>query len=84
MADEERYVDGNAIGGLLAGIFVHEATAAERICGACGARHPTGAHRVYAGAGMVARCPSCGDVAIRFAQLPDRQVVEFRGTWIFG
>jgi predicted RNA-binding Zn-ribbon protein involved in translation (DUF1610 family) len=83
MTQPGNFTDGNGIGGLLGEIFAAEPTAAERICQSCGARHPTGAHRAYAGAGTVLRCPSCGDVAIRVAQLPGRQLVEFRGTWIF-
>ena len=27
------------------------------------------------------RCPGCGDVAIRIARLPDRDVVQLRGSW---
>jgi hypothetical protein len=78
-----RYLDGNAVGGLLQEIFVPEPTAAERICPSCSARHPTGAHRAYVTAGIVLRCPTCGDVAARIAELPGRQLVELRGTWIF-
>ncbi len=83
MSEPDRYVDGNAIGGLLAEILVGEPTTAERICQSCRARHPIGAHRSFRAAGVVLRCPSCGDVAARVAPLPDRNVVEFRGRWIF-
>jgi predicted RNA-binding Zn-ribbon protein involved in translation (DUF1610 family) len=83
MTQSDNFTDGNGIGGLLEQIFAAEPTAAERICQSCGAQHPAGAHRAYASAGTVLRCPSCGDFAIRVAQLPGRQVVEFRGTWIF-
>jgi hypothetical protein len=75
--------DGNAIGGLLEEIFAAEPTAAERICQSCRTRHPTGAHRAYTSAGVVLRCPHCGDLALRVTQLPDTHVVEFRGTWLF-
>jgi len=83
MSDEATSLDGNAMAGLLADILVPEPTSAERICPTCHGRHPTGAHRAYTSAGIVLRCPSCGDVAVRVANLPGRQVVEFRGTWIF-
>jgi hypothetical protein len=83
MTEAGNFTDGNGIGGLLGEIFAAEPTAAERICQSCRAQHPTGAHRAYTGVGTVLRCPSCGDVAIRVAQLPGRQIVEFRGTWIF-
>ena len=75
--------DGNGIGGLLEEIFTAEPTTAERICQSCRSRHPTGAHRAYTSAGIVLRCPSCGDAAIRVAYAPGRRLVEFRGTWIF-
>lgn len=83
MTDDGSTLDGSALGALLGEIFVSEPTAAERICATCHARHPTGAHRAYSGAGVVLRCPSCGDVAVRVAELPGRRVVEFKGTWIF-
>jgi hypothetical protein len=78
----ELYTDGNGIAGLLQEIFVSEITTAERICQSCGSRAATGAHRAYAGAGVVLRCPSCEDVALRIGMLPDRRVIEIRGTWI--
>ena len=37
------------------------------------------AHRAYRGAGLVLRCPSCTDVAVRIGTLADRYVVEMRG-----
>jgi hypothetical protein len=42
-----------------------------------------GAHRAYAAAGVVLRCPGCGAVALRIAVLPDRHVVQLTGTWTF-
>ena len=83
MSATDDHLDGNAMGGLLAEILVAEPTTAERICQSCRARHPVGAHRGYHAAGVVLRCPSCGDVAVRVAQLPGRNVVEFRGQWVF-
>ena len=77
------HLDGNAVAGLLQEILVAEPTAAERICQSCGSRHAAGAHRAYLAAGVVLRCPTCGDLAVRAATLPGRHVVEFRGTWIF-
>jgi hypothetical protein len=47
----------------------------------CGERHATGEHRAYLSAGVVLRCPTCGDLALRAAELADRVVVELRGTW---
>ena len=83
MTTADHQLDGNAFAGLLADVLVGEPTRAERICPSCHARHPAGAHRAYEGAGLVLRCPSCGDVAVRLATLPRQRVVEFRGTWFF-
>ena len=76
------HLDGNGVAGLLQEILVAEPTAAERICPACGSRHAAGAHRAYQSAGVVLRCPSCGDVAALVAPLPEHNVVELRGRWI--
>lgn len=83
MNPADHHLDGNAIGGVLQEILVPEATTAERICQSCRARHSAGAHRAYTAAGIVLRCPSCGDIAVRIGELPGRRLVEFRGTWIF-
>jgi hypothetical protein len=77
------FTDGNSVGGLLEQIFAAEPTGLERICQSCRTQSPTGAHRAYTSAGVVLRCPHCGDLAVRLGQLPGRHVVEFRGTWIF-
>jgi hypothetical protein len=81
MAATEHHTDGNAIAGLLQEVFVAEFTTLERTCQSCGDRNPAGAHRSYRGAGIVLRCPHCGDVALRLAVLPDRHVFELRGAW---
>jgi len=77
----ETWLDGNGVAGLLGEVFGAEVTAVVRACGSCGTEAPVGAHRAYRGAGVVLRCPGCGDVAIRIAQLPDRNVVLVRGSW---
>ncbi|HYU38784.1 MAG TPA: DUF6510 family protein [Acidimicrobiia bacterium] len=81
MEADELHTDGNAIAGLLQEIFVAEFTTLERTCQSCGDRNPAGSHRSYQGAGIVMRCPNCGDVALRLAALPDRLVFELLGTW---
>jgi predicted RNA-binding Zn-ribbon protein involved in translation (DUF1610 family) len=75
------WLDGNAMAGLLEEAFGAEMTAVVRRCQSCGQRHPVGKHRLYRGAGEVLRCPNCGDLALRIAILPDRNMVEVRGTW---
>ena len=77
----ETWLDGNGVAGLLGEVFGAEVTAVVRACGSCGTEAAVGAHRAYRSAGVVLRCPGCGDVAIRIAQLPDRNVVLVRGSW---
>jgi hypothetical protein len=75
------WLDGNGVAGTLADVFGIEVTMIARTCGGCGTTAAVGAHRAYRGAGLVLRCPGCADVAIRIAQLPDRDVVLVRGSW---
>jgi hypothetical protein len=81
MPGAELHTDGNAAAGMLQQIFVAEFTALMRTCQSCGDRSPAGAHRSYAGAGIVLRCPSCDDIALRIAAQPHELVFELRGTW---
>jgi Family of unknown function (DUF6510) len=81
MTDNALWLDGNAIGGLLQELFGAEMTAMPRGCQSCGAVNPVGAHRLYRGAGLVLRCPACGDVALRVATLGDRNVLHLAGSW---
>jgi Family of unknown function (DUF6510) len=74
------YLDGNGVAGLLADIFGADVTAAARTCMSCGRRHELAAHRAYHGAGVVLRCPTCDDAGLRVGTLPDRFVVELRGS----
>ena len=78
---EDHFADGNASAGVFRELFVAEFTAVERTCQSCGDRNAVGAHRSYEGAGVVLRCPSCGDVALRVASLEHEVVFELRGTW---
>ena len=77
----ELWLDGNGVAGTLTEVFGAEVTAIARTCGSCGTTAAVGAHRAYRGAGLVLCCPGCADVAIRIAQLPDRNVVLVRGSW---
>ncbi len=77
------HTDGNGVAGTLEEIFTTEITVAERICQSCGTRAAIGAHRAYQGAGVVLRCPHCGDVGARVGLLGDHHhVLELRGTWV--
>ena len=64
MTNDERHVDGNAIGGLLAEAFGQEMTDARGCCGSCGSVRHLGEIIVYRGMGDVMRCPSCGVVVM--------------------
>jgi hypothetical protein len=75
------HTDGNAIAGLLQELFAVEVTAAWRVCQSCRADSQIGAHRLYTGAGLVLRCPRCGDLAAVLTVLPDRNVISLHGTW---
>ena len=81
MDTSDLHTDGNGIGGLLQQIFVTEMTAARRVCDGCGEEHAVGSHRVYRGAGVVLRCPGCGDVAASISDQPGEIVVAFHGVW---
>jgi hypothetical protein len=78
---DETCLDGNAIAGLLQELLGAEVTDAPRGCHSCGKVHPIGAHRLYRGAGLVLRCPSCGVLAARIVLAPGRHVVELAGSW---
>jgi len=74
-------LDGNAAAGLLMDIFGHEMTADVTICGACRAENPIGRLHVYAhGMGTVMRCPNCGTMQMKVAQIRGRYFVEARGV----
>ena len=75
------HLDGNGIAGLLAEIAATEMTSVLRTCQSCGDRQALGAHRAYRGAGVVLRCPTCEDVAVRIGVLERRLVVDWRGTY---
>jgi len=81
MNQDARWLDGNALGGLLQAVFGAEMTAAPHTCQSCGAERPVAAHRAYFGAGTVLRCPVCDHIALVTAALPDRHVVHLTGVW---
>ena len=81
MTSPDIHIDGNGVAGLLGEIAAAELTSVLRTCQSCGDRQALGAHRAYRGAGVVLRCPSCGDVAVRIGVLEQRLVVDWRGTY---
>jgi hypothetical protein len=81
MSEAGLWLDGNALAGLLHELFGAELSDSPRGCQSCGAVHPVGAHRLYRGAGLALRCPSCDAIALRIAILPDRYILHMAGTW---
>jgi Family of unknown function (DUF6510) len=81
MSEDPRWLDGNALGGLLRELFGAEMTGEPHTCQSCGEVRPVGAHRLYLGAGTVLRCPGCDQIALVAAALPDRYVVHLMGAW---
>lgn len=68
--DELRYVDGNAIGGLLIEVFGQDMTAAAGCCGSCGTVNVMAGLVVFrSGPGDVVRCPSCEAVMLVISAL---------------
>ena len=77
----ETFSDGNAIGGPLADLFTVDLTAASTVCCGCGRDGAVATLRVYGGGpGLVARCPGCDAVVMRFARFDGRVVLDLRGT----
>ena len=74
-----RWLDGNALAGVLVEAFGEEMTAVRRHCDGCGAERALGAYRAYLGAGVVLRCPACGSVGLRVVAREERVSVTWTG-----
>lgn len=73
---DTRRLDGNALAGPLAELFVPDLTAAIVTCTNCGNVAPLAAHHVYADSpALVVRCPGCTAVVLRYAS--DRRGLRF-------
>jgi len=73
-------LDGNAIGGLLLGVFGVEMTGAMATCGSCGMRGALAEAEVYVQCpGTVARCPACGSVLLRVVESTERTWLSLEG-----
>jgi uncharacterized protein DUF6510 len=80
MMDDDRRLDGNMLGGLLAELFQADLTVATGTCAHCGAAGPVATLLVYATAmGTVARCAACEQVLIRVVRGPGRAWLDLRG-----
>jgi len=76
----EGFHDGNVLGGPLRDLFAVDITSASTVCCGCGRQGSVATLRVYAGPGMVARCPGCDAVVMRYARLDGHMVLDLRGT----
>jgi hypothetical protein len=74
-------VDGNAVAGALAEIFVTEMTVARTTCATCADTRPIAELRAYVrSAGTVLRCTSCGAAQVRLVRAPGRAWLDLRGV----
>lgn len=74
-------LDGNAAGGRLRELFALDMTAAEIVCGGCGAAAEIGAVRAYGGPmGAILRCAHCDTVVLRLTHTPAGLWLDMRGT----
>lgn len=75
-----RFLDGNAIGGLLGQVFTVDVTAAVGRCAGCGRTGMMAEAHVYVDApGAVARCAGCEAVLMRVVQSADRTWLDMSG-----
>jgi Zn finger protein HypA/HybF involved in hydrogenase expression len=73
-------LDGNAVAGLLQEVFAVEMTTAIETCDGCGTSEAIGAVHVYRGAGVVLRCPHCGNVLAQIVQGRSQTCISMSGT----
>ncbi|HEY6276907.1 MAG TPA: DUF6510 family protein [Streptosporangiaceae bacterium] len=74
------HLDGNMLAGTLGELFTVDITTAIGRCVSCGASSAVAQAHVYPDApGLVARCPSCGEVVLRLVRGPDRAWLDLRG-----
>ena len=76
---DELMLDGNAIAGLLQEVFAADMTTAVGTCGNCAAAGPVGAVQVFRGAGIVLRCPHCGNTLAKIAKSDSRVWIDLTG-----
>jgi hypothetical protein len=84
MDDSDLMVDGNALGGVLSELFVHEMTSAPVACGGCGKVEPLGAEHAFTQApGIVLRCRHCQGVLLVITKRGSEYLLALQGSmWI--
>lgn len=79
----QAWVDGNAAAGILASLFVMDATRARIVCAGCGNAAAVAEQRAFAmELGAVLRCPSCADVTLRIAVTRHGCFIDMRGAQV--
>lgn len=73
-------LDGNAAAGLLQEVFSVEMTTAIGTCASCGAVDAVGAVRLFRGAGIVLRCPTCDAVLLKLVSGGSRTWLDLSGV----
>ena len=74
------YLDGNMLAGTLGELFTMDVTTAVAECVSCGTSSTIAQVRVYPDApGLVARCPTCGEILFRLVRGPNRAWLDLRG-----
>jgi NAD-dependent SIR2 family protein deacetylase len=77
----QTWVDGNAAAGMLASVFVLDATRARIVCAGCGHATMVGEQRAFAlEMGAVLRCPNCAGVTLRVAVTRYGSFIDMRGA----
>ena len=76
---EELMLDGNAVAGDLQEVFAVEMTTVVGTCSGCGASEPMGATHAFRSAGVVLRCPHCGNVLVTIVESETRMWIGFPG-----
>lgn len=78
---DDLHTDGNAMAGLLSELLAVDATTIVRRCHSCAEDRAIADHLAYHGAGVVLRCPACGDVALRLVVTETGLTAEPRGAF---
>jgi Zn finger protein HypA/HybF involved in hydrogenase expression len=77
----EMMLDGNAVAGALQAIFGVEMTTTSLVCAQCGGTSMIGELQAFTQSpAVVLRCPGCGQVMLRVAQMPGATLLDTRGV----
>ncbi|HKC27969.1 MAG TPA: DUF6510 family protein [Jatrophihabitans sp.] len=77
------YMDGNVLAGPMRDVFAIDITESVAVCAGCGRSGPMAEAHVYGGGpGLVARCPGCDNVLLRYAETPYGRWLDMRGLGV--